>query len=582
MGGNLFSKYNGNYFSRILSIFLILIMLVLSIAAVSATTDFYVNPNTGDDTQDGLTSASAVRTINQAVNGGPSMSANEDVIHLANGDYIQSAQVNVNHDLTFIGGSYNGTTLIMQSGSQERFFNVNPGVTVTFINITFLNGGNGAHLQGGAIHNEKGSITVRDCIFENNVVYIRSGSELDNSGGAIWNNGTMHIDNCVFINNHAGVSAGAVYSDHGDNVIIENSRFIGNTARHGGAVDVVNGDYFSIINCTFERNRATSSGSHGGGAINIHGYEYDPTSPADSIDGCNFFKIIDCTFIDNYSEGNGGAISNDGNYTTVENCNFTDSIALANGGAIYNSGDNMEVLSSNFTGNTANKGGSLFNDGGMFVKGNLMSGNVATAPEGGNMIYNNGNMGGLFLTYINGDSVKVNDGDDVLLYATLTDDKGNNVTWQNVSFTVKGEPVGSFNCIEGIIKDIPYHVVGNPGDILPVTGVYLGNNSHADFRAYSITIIPGELYIPGPEPPEPPAPPEPPGPEPSEPEPLDPVLPGPDVDPNDPNDPNDPEDIDETSKNPKVKAAMKKTGMPIVAIMLLSLFIIGFGVYRKQ
>jgi len=568
MGGNLFSKYNGNYYSRALSIFLILVMLVLSIAAVSAA-DLYVNPDpiVGDDTNNGLSAGSAKLTINGAVSS--SSSGNE--IELMSGTYSTPSDrsITITHDLTFIGQSH-GQVILDAGTNQERFFYVNPGITVTFINITFKNGGNGFNFQGGAIHNERGDITIKGCIFENNEV------ASTNSGGAIWNNGSMHIDNCTFINNRAGVSAGAVYSDHGDNNIIENSIFIGNTARHGGAVDVVNGDYFTIDNCTFEDNRATSAFSHGGGAINIHGYDPDPNDP---IDGCNFFKIIDCTFIDNYSEGNGGAISNDGNYTTVENCNFTDSIALVNGGAIYNSGDNMDVLSSNFTGNTASKGGSLFNDGGMFVQGNLMSGNTATASEGGNMIYNNGNMGGLVITYIDGDRVRVNNGDDVFLYATLTDDNGNKVTWQDVTFTVKGEPAGIFNCIEGEIRNVPYHVVGGPGDIFPVTGVYVGNDGHADFHKYGITIVPGVLYIPGPEPPEPPAPPgpNPPGPEPSEPEPLDPVTP---PEPSTPD--NEDEDTDETSDSPNAKASMKKTGIPIVAIMLLLISIIGLGVYRKQ
>jgi len=556
MEANLFSKSNKQYFSGILSILLILITLLLSIAAVSAADNLEVNPDGGVDNTD-------ISTPFETIQGAIDQAQAGDNITLIggsgtfNGTSNRGIVLNLSkNNLIFIGK--NGATIDAEGA--DVIFTVESGVTVTFINITFTRGHGG---QGGAIHNGNGIVLVNGCTFENNNV------DYDNSGGAIWNNGVMHIDNCTFSDNHAGVSAGAFYSGIGDNIIIENSIFRDNTARHGGAIDVVNGTNVKIINCTFEGNEATaSSGNWGGGAIRIHGPESDGTI------GCYDFQIINCNFTDNYSNMWGGAISNYGVRTIVENCNFTINEAVSNGGAIYNNGSNMSVINSKFDNNEANKGGGIFNDHSMLVSGNTMSGNIA--KDVGMMIYNNGNMGILNLTFIGNVSIEVKNGDVVMLNATLTDDMGNNVTWQNVNFTVNGVLVDDVNCIEGLITGIPYTVSGSPGDRFVVTGEYAGNDSYADYVVYGITIKNGLLYIPGSEPPVPPRP-EPPKPEPPEPEPPEPVPPSSDDDTDD-----DTDNTDGTINTPKVKASMKKTGMPVIAIMLLILSIVGASVYRKQ
>jgi len=103
--------------------------------------------------------------------------------------------------------------------------------------------------------------------------------------------------------------------------------------------------------------------------------------------------FINLTFINGKATSSGGAIYN--NYAnstmTFINCTFINNTANY-GGVIYNQGVNLSVDGSTFRDNIAGSlGGAIYNSGGMFVLGNVMSGNNATVN--GPMIFNNGRMG---------------------------------------------------------------------------------------------------------------------------------------------------------------------------------------------
>jgi hypothetical protein len=112
-----------------------------------------------------------------------------------------------------------------------------------------------------------------------------------------------------------------------------------------------------------------------------------------------------------------------------------------------------------------------------------MSGNDAIL---GKMIYNDGSMGILNLTYLNNQTISTNLGENINLSAYLTDDMGNTVTEQNISFYVNETPVGNTTSIEGY-ANLSYNSssVGR----VPVLGNYSG---HGD---YPINISQGELEI---------------------------------------------------------------------------------------
>jgi Chlamydia polymorphic membrane protein (Chlamydia_PMP). len=142
-------------------------------------------------------------------------------------------------------------------GSNDRLIYIAPGYTVYFYNITFENGhasdGTTLHpdgYNGGAIYNE-GTLYLTDCVLRNNQA--GDGGAWDyggigGNGGAIYNTGTTTITDCEIYNNRAGDGSdgwavlhsngfnggqgGAIYST--GTLTITGSEFYGNRAGHGG------------------------------------------------------------------------------------------------------------------------------------------------------------------------------------------------------------------------------------------------------------------------------------------------------------------------------------------------------------
>lgn len=121
----------------------------------------------------------------------------------------------------------------------------------------------------------------------------------------------------------------------------------------------------------------------------------------------------------------------------------------------------------------------------MNVSGNIMRGNVAIL---GNAIYNKGVIGVLNLTFINNSTMNVKNSQKITLFASLTDDMGNAVTGQNISFFVNNTLIGNLTVIEGY-GNLSYTVNGVVGEILPVSGTYSGNVTD------NINILQGKLII---------------------------------------------------------------------------------------
>ena len=104
-------------------------------------------------------------------------------------------------------------------------------------------------------------------------------------GGAISNEGIVHIYDSLFSDNFADAQGGAVYNE--GELYISNSKFVDNYAGYGGAIE--NFGILHIEATTF----ATNAAEYGGGAI-------DDDYAAE-------LTISDSTFVSN-SAGWGGAI----------------------------------------------------------------------------------------------------------------------------------------------------------------------------------------------------------------------------------------------------------------------------------
>ena len=262
------------------------------------------------------------------------------------------------------------------------------------IDCIFIN--NSAGIYGGAISTgfevNNISVNINSCIFENNTAPM---------GGAIQVKGNnVRVINSTFNENKAtGTDGGALFI-MGNEAIIVNSTFNENFAKNIGAGILINGTDVSVLNSSFDANRASYGaavyvvGSNSNifssnftnhklvnGSVYIKGpntYVYDSNFNNNSgengaaiyIKGSNSNLILNNLSFNNVSK-KGGAIYIEGSNANIIASDFSNNSAIPNksdiisglGGAIYIKGDNNTVDSSNFIFNTARNGSAIYTDG---------------------------------------------------------------------------------------------------------------------------------------------------------------------------------------------------------------------------
>jgi hypothetical protein len=200
---------------------------------------------------------------------------------------LTSGEIVIDHDVTIIGPGVDpatGTALATISGNHiSRIFNIQPTASgpspvVDISSLKFTDGlapltrigtpSMPSYLAnpGGAIFNT-GTLSIEDCSFSNNTAHDTSGKTSGDNGGAIHNSSQLLITRCTFDNN---------------------------TANGGGAINNTGG--LSVKLSTFTENSVTFGGNGGGGAILNRG---------------NAMFFASCTIADNTADGFGGGIYND-------------------------------------------------------------------------------------------------------------------------------------------------------------------------------------------------------------------------------------------------------------------------------
>lgn len=226
-------------------------------------------------------------------------------------------------------------------------------------------------------------------------------------GGAIYNEGTLTLDNVTFNNNIAktpkavGGGAMALVATNGNPVstTIKNSTFTNNSTdsnpsyeNNGGAIYVygtsglVGNNSLNISDSHFESNHTNKTG----GAICVNNL-----GPSNFVIG-----IKDTTFTENKSTGYGGAIDvttgGTGNVTIdLDNATFNGNKSESDGGAIaYEKGNiTSNIINSTFTNNTANNGGAIYNGiKNLEISNTIFDGNKTNDGGKGGAIYNAGNI----------------------------------------------------------------------------------------------------------------------------------------------------------------------------------------------
>lgn len=227
-------------------------------------------------------------------------------------------------------------------------------------------------------------------------------------GGAMYNEGTLILDNVTFNNDIAktpkavGGGAMALVATNGNPVstTIKNSTFTNNSTEsnpvyenNGGAIYVygtssklVGDNTLKISDSLFESNHTNKTG----GAIGVN-----------NLGPSNFeIEINDTTFTKNNSTGYGGAIDvttgGTGNVTiNLDHATFNSNKSESDGGAIaYEKGNiTSNIINSTFTNNTANNGGAIYNRiKNLTISNTIFDGNKTNDGGKGGAIYNAGNI----------------------------------------------------------------------------------------------------------------------------------------------------------------------------------------------
>lgn len=227
-------------------------------------------------------------------------------------------------------------------------------------------------------------------------------------GGAMYNEGTLILDNVTFNNDIAktpkavGGGAMALVATNGNPVstTIKNSTFTNNSTEsnpvydnNGGAIYVygtssklVGDNTLKISDSLFESNHTNKTG----GAIGVN-----------NLGPSNFeIEINDTTFTKNNSTGYGGAIDvttgGTGNVTiNLDHANFDSNKSGSDGGAIaYEKGNiTSNIINSTFKNNTANNGGAIYNGiKNLTISNTIFDGNKTNDGGKGGAIYNAGNI----------------------------------------------------------------------------------------------------------------------------------------------------------------------------------------------
>ncbi|MHC4211789.1 MAG: right-handed parallel beta-helix repeat-containing protein [Planctomycetota bacterium] len=239
-------------------------------------------------------------------------SSTGDVIVVADGNYSGPGNYNLDFDgKAIILKSENGPdNCIIDCNNLGRGFDFDNGETSETVvdGFTVINGF--SYSYGGGIYCDASSPTIRNCNISNCTANYGAGICVDDSAPTILD---CNISDC-------------------------------NSSDKGGGICNLSSEPM-IANCDFNRNRAPYGGAIHNGKLSLRE---------------STVTIIDCNFVNNIADSNGGAINNESCTSMILRCEFSDNNGFF-GGAVSNRDADSEITYCNFTSNTAYGGGGIVN-----------------------------------------------------------------------------------------------------------------------------------------------------------------------------------------------------------------------------
>ena len=224
--------------------------------------------------------------------------------------------------------------LSIRGGAAVACRQANPSL----VNCTFT--GNRSQSLGGALSNWSSSPVIRQCLFSGN----RSDDNRQDGGiihitgfgGAIYNfESRLTATSTTFDHNGGCQSGGAICNDNSSDANLVDCRFVANSTRdRGGAVENLNGSTMTLTRCLFLQNTAS-----------IQGAAVQSTDAKVTMNQCRFNG--------NTAGFSGGALHNARTEIKVFNSVFTGNTVSDLGGAIANDASDATIINCTFAANTA-------------------------------------------------------------------------------------------------------------------------------------------------------------------------------------------------------------------------------------
>ena len=244
--------------------------------------NYYVNNETGDDNNSGLTTSTAFKTLEEAIDTVEDLdNAPRVTIHVAAGTYEDDENLEIKKEnieivgagsTTIFKGPYSSST--SEPSGNKQFIKTIEASNTTISNLQIKDFG-AKEKNGGAIKikletadDSTDGIQFFDVTFDNNKTHEKDGGALYIDGDKAVN---VTFTRCTFSNNSSTVGddkkAGALYIKKNANVLIKNSLFFGNSGKKGGVIYTKEGADLTIISSTFSDNFDTETSPVKRGAI---------------------------------------------------------------------------------------------------------------------------------------------------------------------------------------------------------------------------------------------------------------------------------------------------------------------------
>ena len=226
---------------------------------------------------------------------------------------------------------------------------MNAGKLHSFSTHFIANTASGSGFGGGLVHESGEAHLYLNTFFENHASH---------SGGAIFNQSLLFVNDTVFVKNTAAINGGGIETT--GPVHVARSSFDANTADDGGAISLHEGGVLTAYTTNFNDNLAIGLDLGGGGAI----FSYFGN-----------IELNNTRFIKNVADGEGGgAIQNRGrlvirdsdflnNTARMHDTPLLDSADGFGGAILVIEGSHVDISGSLFKNNDAgNSGGGIYND----------------------------------------------------------------------------------------------------------------------------------------------------------------------------------------------------------------------------